>query len=62
MGINVERVDFYAGDTPIFSLHKDGRLELAEGYTPDEAAKAFWSRFAIYFHADSKRKWWEKPL
>ena len=27
---------------PIVTIHNDGRLEYADGYTPDEAARAFW--------------------
>jgi hypothetical protein len=27
---------------PLVTIHPDGRVELGEGYEPDEAARAFW--------------------
>lgn len=27
---------------PLVTIHPDGRVELGDGYEPDEAARAFW--------------------
>ncbi|MER6616312.1 hypothetical protein [Streptomyces xantholiticus] len=36
---------------PLVTIHPDGRVELGEGYEPDEAAAAFWD--AVQRFADS---------